>query len=113
MPYKDPKKRREAFRKYYEKNKEKVLDKNKKWRKENPDKVAVINERYHLKQTGELEVTMHETIEDALDSLLREPEPKIELDLEPEPMPISETEEEKEEKIDKILNNLKVDLTDI
>lgn len=93
MPYKDPEKRREAFKKYYEKNKGKVLEKNKKWRGENPDKVAVINKRYYEKTIGipeaePIDPIEHDAIDEALEDLMPIPKPK------PEPIPKPEIDEE-------------------
>lgn len=46
MPYKDPQKRKENGRLYYQNNKAKIRELNKKWRKENPEKSADIYARY-------------------------------------------------------------------
>ena len=103
MPYQDPEKRREAFKKYYQQNKEKVLEKNKKWRGENPDKVAVINKRYYEKTIGipeaePIDSIEHEAIDEALDTLIDIPK------LHPEPLPKQKVDEAK---VDQMLNDLK------
>ena len=99
MPYKDPEKRKEAFRKYYEKNKEKLLKKNRQWAKDNPEKARDISNRSYARRVGELIVT-HETIDEALDNLLQTPKP------EPEPLSKSKLKVD-EEKLNRILNELK------
>ena len=76
MPYKDPEKRREAFKKYYEKNKKKVLEKNRKWAVDNPEKHAEIERKGYAKRTGgEFGVIEHDSLDEALNSLLAEPKP--------------------------------------
>lgn len=47
MAYKDPEKKREANRKYYEKNKEKVRESNKKWAEENKEKRREQRKKYY------------------------------------------------------------------
>lgn len=82
MPYKDPKKRREAFKKYYEKNKEKVLEKNRKWAADNPEKHAEIERRSYgkrMRESDEIEQVPHETVDDALNDMISEPETKSRL----------------------------------
>lgn len=101
MPYKDPKKRREAFRKYYEKNKEKVLEKNRKWAADNPEKHAEIERRNYARRTREddnIEPVPHEAIDEALDTLLDIPK------LHPEPLPKQKVDEVE---VDRMLNDLK------
>ena len=82
MPYKDPKKRKEAFKKYYEKNKEKVLEKNRKWSADNPEKVRDISNKSYAKRTGrdlDIEQVPHDTVDDALSDMVSEPETKSQL----------------------------------
>jgi len=94
MPYKDPEKRREAFKKYYEKNKEKVLEKNRQWWVDNPERAREINARSHRKMRGmDIEVEPidpieHDAIDEALEDLMPIPKPK------PEPIPKPEIDEE-------------------
>lgn len=49
MPYKDPEKRREAKRKYYEKNKKLVKSRALQWSKDNRKRRAEIGENYRIK----------------------------------------------------------------
>ena len=81
MPYKDPKKRKEAFKKYYEKNKEKVLVKNRQWYADNLDRAREINNQSHRKIYHTEKLIDHGSMEEALDSLI----PKIEPPEPPEP----------------------------
>ena len=69
MPYKDKAKRAENFKKYYEKHKGKILEKNRKWGQDNPDKRIAINERYYTKRATESDKYHHEDLEDALTSI--------------------------------------------
>ena len=39
-------------RKYYQKNKKRLNEKQRQWRKENPDKVKLANERHWRKKAG-------------------------------------------------------------
>lgn len=86
MPYKDPKKRKEAFKKYYEKNKEKVLVKNRQWYADNLDRAREINNQSHKKLYNIQKVVDHESMEEALESLI----PKIEPPEPPKPETLSE-----------------------
>lgn len=89
MPYKDPEKRKAAFKKYYEKHKDKVLEKNRKWAEDNPDKISAINKRYYDKTIGiDVDFIGRDEIEDALDNLLEKPKPEPV----PEPEPLTEEE---------------------
>ena len=88
MPYKDPEKRKEAFKKYYEQNKEKVLVKNRQWYADNVDRAREINKHSHKKLYNTEKRINHGTMEEALESLL----PKIEPPKPPEP-PKPETPE--------------------
>ena len=45
MPYKDPEKKREAMRKYHEKNKEKIAEQKKQYREDNKEKIAEYNKQ--------------------------------------------------------------------
>lgn len=45
--------KREYHRGYYARNKERIQEKNRKWRAENPDKVRKSNQEYWLKQAGQ------------------------------------------------------------
>ncbi len=81
MPYKDPEKRKEAFKKYYEKNKEKILVKNRQWYADNVDRARELNNQSHRKLYNIQKVVDHESMEEALDSLI----PKIEPPEPPEP----------------------------
>lgn len=45
--------KREYHRNYYKKNKKKYNENAKRWRKDNPDKVAAANQRYWLKKAQE------------------------------------------------------------
>lgn len=81
MPYKDPKKRKEAFKKYYEQNKEKVLEKNRQWYYDNLDRSREINKHSHKRLYNTEKRIDHGTMEEALESLL----PKIEPPEPPEP----------------------------
>lgn len=101
MPYKDPKKRKEAFKKYYEKNKEKVLEKNRKWAADNPEKHAEIERRGYARRMhegAEIEPVTHEDINEALDTLIDIPK------LHPEPLPKQKVDEAE---VDQMLNDLK------
>lgn len=104
MPYKDPEKRKAAFKKYYEKNKEKVLEKNRKWAADNPDKAREINTKSHRKLRAEgvkpieIDPVEHEDINEALDTLIDIPK------LHPEPLPKQKIDEAE---VDQMLNDLK------
>lgn len=78
MPYKDPEKRREAFKKYYEKNKEKVLEKNRQWWVDNPERAREINARSHRKMRGmdvePINPEMCDEMDDVLDHLVPIPD---------------------------------------
>jgi len=47
--------RRKQMREFYYKNRERILRKNRKWRRENKDKVREINRKYRLKLKLEIE----------------------------------------------------------
>lgn len=49
MPIKDPLKRKESQRKYYEKNKEHIKENSAKWAKENKEKVDGYKKKYFIK----------------------------------------------------------------
>ena len=40
---------------YYQKNKKTILERNKKWREDNPDKVQEANKNYWLRKSEELQ----------------------------------------------------------
>ena len=50
MPFKDPEKQREYCRKYYQKNKEQILEQQKEYQQNNKEKVAGHKRKYDIKR---------------------------------------------------------------
>ena len=105
MPYKDPEKRKAAFKKYYEKHKDKILEKNRKWAADNPEKHAEIERKGYARRTDGSEIIHHDTIDEALESLVPAPQP------EPEPEPEVKPEKNRypltDEEVAEMLKDLK------
>jgi len=66
MPFKDKEKKKEYERQRYQKNKQKIINKQKEWNKSNPEKRKLICKKYYQKNKEKIDLYQQEYKKDNL-----------------------------------------------